>query len=240
MSNSTVNTWSIITMILVIALGLFLPFLNSLLGHLKFKYATLIKRLFLYELLLATIGLGVAFVVCVFIPGTTPELFSIGSLETTVNPIRFLGIGINANATWRNEIISLTFAITAITTIFVFLGSKDKFSWRRALRVFPIIIIFALLNATGEEWLYRVALLRSTEGAISLQYASIISATVFGVAHFRGRPGGILGILISGLLGFLLSRITIETGGIATAIIIHFIQDIIIFTGWFGTEKDTK
>lgn len=60
-----------------------------------------------------------------------------------------------------------------------------------------------------------------------------ISATIFGVAHYRGMPGGIWGVLLAGLLGWVLTKSMIETEGFFWAWLIHFLQDVVLLLGYF-------
>ncbi|MFN3299563.1 MAG: type II CAAX prenyl endopeptidase Rce1 family protein [Sediminibacterium sp.] len=56
------------------------------------------------------------------------------------------------------------------------------------------------------------------------------SAILFGLPRYFGNPKGIIGVIMSGVLGYILCKATIETRGISIAWTIHFVQDIIIFT----------
>lgn len=55
-----------------------------------------------------------------------------------------------------------------------------------------------------------------------------MSALVFGLPHYFGTPGGVVGSLMAGFLGWLLAKSIQETGGIFWAWLIHFIQDVVI------------
>jgi len=81
-----------------------------------------------------------------------------------------------------------------------------------------------------------VALLRAAESVVSVPAACVLSAVVFGVAHFGGIPGGPAGALAACVLGFVLARATHETNGVATAWFVHFLQDVVIFAGWLGAR----
>ena len=48
-------------------------------------------------------------------------------------------------------------------------------------------------------------------------------------AHYFGTPSGIFGVVMSGLMGWLLAKSVIETRGLAWALLIHFLQDVVIF-----------
>lgn len=220
---------------LLIIIGLALPALPGRVGALTEPGANLITRLLAYEITLFGIGLCAALALCALVPGTSPGPFSLGTLDAPVSRVPVLGLGTSEGATWRHEIVTMTLVITAVTTIFVWLASRTHFSWQRAFDHVPWILLFAALNAAGEEWFYRVALLRDARPVVSLELACLVSAIVFGLAHVGGRPGGIGGVIAAALLGFVLSRATLETDGIATAWVVHFLQDVVIFAGWLGT-----
>ena len=61
-------------------------------------------------------------------------------------------------------------------------------------------------------------------------FIQIISAVLFGLPHYFGNPSGFIGVVMAGVLGYVLCKATIETKGITIAWIIHFVQDVIIFT----------
>ncbi len=54
-------------------------------------------------------------------------------------------------------------------------------------------------------------------------------AAFFGFAHYYGMPNGIVGVLMAGVLGWLLGKSMLETRGLFWAWFIHFCQDILIF-----------
>jgi hypothetical protein len=56
---------------------------------------------------------------------------------------------------------------------------------------------------------------------------------LFGIPHFFGMPSGIIGVLMAGLLGFVLAKSMYETNGIFWAWLIHFVQDILIIGTMF-------
>ncbi|TLU55755.1 MAG: CPBP family intramembrane metalloprotease [Chlorobium sp.] len=65
----------------------------------------------------------------------------------------------------------------------------------------------------------------------------LFSALLFGIPHYFGYPGKIPGVVLSGFLGWLLSLSVLQTGGIAWALALHFVQDLVIFTLLFAVAK---
>jgi membrane protease YdiL (CAAX protease family) len=65
----------------------------------------------------------------------------------------------------------------------------------------------------------------------------LISAVIFGLAHIKGMPNGFIGVILAGLLGYILSKSVHETNGIFWAWFIHFLQDVIIIGSLFLIES---
>jgi len=59
----------------------------------------------------------------------------------------------------------------------------------------------------------------------------LVSAVIFGLAHYGGMPHGMVGMSMAGVLGWLLMKSVLETHGIFWAWLIHFLQDVVIFSG---------
>jgi membrane protease YdiL (CAAX protease family) len=76
--------------------------------------------------------------------------------------------------------------------------------------------------------IFRVGINGPLTNLLSPNKIYLISAVIFGVAHFQGMPSGIIGVILAGLLGYVLSKSIHETNGIFWAWLIHFLQDIII------------
>lgn len=222
---------------LVLVVGLCLPGLRGILRLLWTFRLSSLEQLVVYELVLAAFGAGLALLVGGLVSASSPGLFSLGKLAASVSPVPLLGLGTRSGVTWQSELVTLGPIVTAVTAAFVYLGVRAHFSPQQAYTALPWILLFAALNAAGEEWVYRVALLRATSSVLDLNTASLVSAAVFGVAHFWGTPGGVWGCCASAFLGFILCRVTLETGGIATAWALHFVQDVVIFAGMLGATQ---
>jgi len=95
---------------------------------------------------------------------------------------------------------------------------------------FPGILLLAAMNALSEELSYRAAFLAPMNPVTGKLQAILLTATIFGLAHFYGVPYGILGVIMSFILGYLLSKSMLETKGFFWAWFIHFLQDVAIFS----------
>jgi membrane protease YdiL (CAAX protease family) len=94
----------------------------------------------------------------------------------------------------------------------------------------PWVLLFAAMNAYGEELTYRAALLSGLEPAVGPRQALLISAVFFGLMHYYGVPYGVLGVVMSGGVGWLMGKAMLETRGFFWAWCIHTCLDIAAFT----------
>ena len=93
----------------------------------------------------------------------------------------------------------------------------------------PVGLLIATLNAFNEEFTLRAAPLGEIEPVIGKSNSLLVTATYFGLGHYFGFPSGLLGVLLSGFLGWFLGKSMIETKGFLVAWLVHFITDIPIF-----------
>lgn len=162
----------------------------------------------------------------------TPEskfLIKIGDLETLADKEGWMGI--NGKSSWKSNGIQLLFFISLATGIFMFLAVKYTNSLQNfKLYFIPWVLLFSFFNSFSEEIIYRIAINGNLMNYIPKFQVLIISAILFGLPHYQGYPNGVLGVMMAGFLGYVLSKATYETEGIGIAWSIHFVQDIIIFT----------
>jgi membrane protease YdiL (CAAX protease family) len=97
------------------------------------------------------------------------------------------------------------------------------------LPLLPIILASAMLNAFGEEFLYRAAPLSQLWQVVGKHHAVWMTAFWFGIGHFYGGiPSGVFGLVYAGLLGALLGYAMVQTRGMGWPWFIHFVIDVII------------
>jgi hypothetical protein len=98
------------------------------------------------------------------------------------------------------------------------------------LPILPSILFYSALNAFNEEVTYRSPMLATLEPVGGSKQALWMAACFFGIAHYFGTPGGILGALASLFMGWILSKGMVETRGLFWSWWIHFLSDVVIFT----------
>ncbi len=82
-----------------------------------------------------------------------------------------------------------------------------------------LIIVPLLLAVTVEEMLFRALLIGGFSTAVNPWAMAIASSLVFGLMH---SPQGLLGVILTGLVGMLFATVFIITGSLFTVIVAHF------------------
>jgi membrane protease YdiL (CAAX protease family) len=93
----------------------------------------------------------------------------------------------------------------------------------------PALLLAAVLNAFGEEFMFRSMMLARLEPAVGTKQAIWMAAGMFGLIHYFGYPNGIPGVLLAGYLGWIAAKSMVETRGIVWAMLIHIIGDFILY-----------
>ncbi len=155
-----------------------------------------------------------------------------GEIAAPAGAVRWLGI--QATDTWKTVGRNFAIIISLATAAFVYLNvARGQTIEGEHLKYLPFILLFSLTNAFSEEAITRLSLVTALKGQIDERWIALASALLFGIPHYFGVPGGWLGSLMAGFLGWLLARSILETRGFAWAWFLHFLQDVIIFTALF-------
>ncbi len=181
-----------------------------------------------------TFGLALIVLAAIYAlhPQNGKRFYKIGALNAPAGPIKWLDI----KSTDRWGKVGATFAVivTLATGAFIYFSVARGQSLEAAnLRYLPFILILAAMNAFTEEAVTRLSVVTALDGRVSRPVIYVASAIIFGIPHFFGMPGGILGSLMAGFLGWLLAKSIAETEGLSWAWFIHFLQDVVIFGGLF-------
>jgi hypothetical protein len=152
-----------------------------------------------------------------------------GNLCAPAEPVRWLDI--RPGAHWGRLGISFSLLASIGTSTYLFsVGKPGSSGFAGILPLVPAILIFAAMNAFSEEVTFRSAFLATLPEDMGKQSRLVLSASYFGLAHYWGVPYGTVGVVLSGLLGWLLAKIMVETEGLFWPWFIHFLQDIVIYT----------
>lgn len=158
-----------------------------------------------------------------------------GDLTVKARSIPWLGIAGDRIPWGKLSVISAVLISlgTILLTVVTVTGFRLPSGWKEWVSSIPLLLLFAAINAISEGILYRNGILGPLQGILSDHRAAIGAAVLFGLAHYEGAPGGPLGVVMSGLLGWYMCRSMVETKGFSAAWIIHFMQDFVIFSSLF-------
>ncbi len=168
-------------------------------------------------------------------PSVFRSYFRKGKIDAPIKPVPALFIKPKAGRNWLHEGRGFALVISVVTAIIIYLqvihgeGIQQGMLWK----ALPFSLLFSLTNAFVEESITRVGVIVALKGVFSDRLLPFISGAVFGAVHYWGSPGGIAGVMAAGFLGWLLAKSILETKGIFWACLIHFLQDVIIFSALF-------
>jgi hypothetical protein len=151
-----------------------------------------------------------------------------GDLHAPMEPVKWLGFP--KVEPWPKFALIFGFGIAislAVMQYFSFRPSGEVM--RQVVPILPSILFYAALNAFNEEYAYRAPMLATLEPIGGSKHALGMSAYFFGIAHYFGTPGGIIGAFLSIFMGWILGKAMVETRGGFWAWWIHFLSDVAIF-----------
>jgi len=152
-----------------------------------------------------------------------------GEVDAPFEPSRLLGMKKNEPWTRIGSIFAVVF--TTVTLFFLVVAWKPSLSaFLEAAPLIPATLLIAAINAFNEEFTLRAAPLSTLTPVIGKQQSLSVTSTYFGLGHFYGVPNGVPGVLMSSFLGWFLGKSLLETKGFFWAWLIHFLQDVFIFT----------
>jgi membrane protease YdiL (CAAX protease family) len=152
-----------------------------------------------------------------------------GQLDAPVEPVRWLGIGKGASWATFGWIFSLCISLGTLMFV-VIAGRPSPEMLVQLIPLLPAVLLIAAMNAFSEEMSYRASLLATLHEVVGKQQALLITAVMFGLAHYLyGTPSGVIGFLMTGFVGWLWGKSMLETKGLFWAWLIHFLQDVMIF-----------
>lgn len=182
-----------------------------------------------YQPILLIVAFVVILVSYKISPVNFKTFFRFGDINASA--IKLSIFGIKEGESWLKIGITLTMFITLATSIFMYLGLKQMgANIKDALPFIPLILLFSISNSFSEEMIFRFGVINNTFNSIDVKYIIFFSAILFGLPHFKGAPGGPIGVLMSALLGWVLAKSMLETKGFFWPWLIHFIQDVVIFS----------
>jgi len=190
-----------------------------------------INQILSYQIV--TLGITAIFLLSIYIINNDifKIYFQLGNSKNNVLSEPLIGLKPKKTDNWKSVGINFAVIITIVTIIIMYFTIKEKtFNHDNFITLIPFIFVFSLSNAFVEEIMYRFGVVVALKQIISDKNIALLSGLIFGSIHYFGTPGGIIGIVIAGFLGWFLAKSVIETKGIFWAYLIHFLQDFVIFS----------
>ncbi len=192
-----------------------------------------------YQTLLMLVAIAVLAIIYAVSPTNFNTFLSFGNPSLSASGVALFGIA--DGQSWLTLGSSLGLFITLLTATFIYLQFRTSAKNIKQLIGFvPYIVLFSLSNSFGEEIIYRIGVIVPLFGSLEPQYIMLFSAIAFGAPHLRGMPNGIIGAVMAGVLGWLLAKSVLETHGIFWAWSIHFLQDMVIYSGFILNALSTQ
>jgi len=154
-----------------------------------------------------------------------------GRLDAPAEPVRWLGM--REPLSWTRFGTQSLVILAALFLVLSLLTNRPSTAdLVRALPLLPVALLFAAMNSFNENFAYRASLLSQLLPAVGKQQGLLLTVVLFALGHFYGMPPGVLGLLLFGLLGWLLAKSMLETKGFLWAWLIQFALDVLVFTFW--------
>lgn len=156
------------------------------------------------------------------------ELFlAVGKLRAPAVGLRLPGLG--------NRWLLVGPLLALLLTLLFFFGTAAMTgtqlgALRSVLPWLPAILLFALINAFGEEFVYRAAPLSQLWQVVGERQAVWLTAVWFGLGHYDGSDlGGAVYALMAGGVALLYGKAMVETRGIILPTVMHMATDVAIY-----------
>ncbi|MCU0435563.1 MAG: CPBP family intramembrane metalloprotease [Bacteroidia bacterium] len=192
-----------------------------------------INRILIYQTTGLLLALAVVWCTLKLNPASVKYLRA-GNINVKAEKLSLVGIG--GEKSWKNEFLSLLGVISAATIAFMYFTKGQNAGGFHA-EMLVWIVLFSLSNSLSEELIYRFGVIGALGNLFTPSTVWLVSAFLFGAAHWGGNPGGPLGMCMAGILGYVSSKATTETNGLGIAWALHFVQDVIIYTFLLGFKN---
>jgi CAAX protease family protein len=153
----------------------------------------------------------------------------VGELNAPVTGLQWLRT--KRPVTWAVVGPIAAIALTMLIGIGIFmLNPPQAGGFGKAIPLLPAVLLFAMMNAFGEELAYRAVPLSQLWTVVGSRQAIWMTAVWFGLGHYYGGiPSGLSGALFLTLMGALFGKAMLETKGIAMPVFIHLWGDLLIY-----------
>lgn len=148
----------------------------------------------------------------------------------------FLAFGdVNARAEgmgirWKIAGPLIALVLTALFTAGIFAMSSLAITIADVLPLLPMVFALAVMNAFGEEMVFRAAPLSQLWQIVGKRQAVWLMALWFGLGHyFGGVSFGAAGAVYLTLVAVLFGKAMVETKGLAVPVFMHLWGDVVLY-----------
>ncbi|MHB8135114.1 MAG: CPBP family intramembrane glutamic endopeptidase [Anaerolineaceae bacterium] len=201
-----------------------LPFLQKLLGGSVFDSRMQAEQT-------GKLAVSIAMILVLLILGYKRKQFFLtrGDLKAPIDPVPWLGFP--KRDPWPKFGLQWGLYIAIALAVFQYFGLRPGVDQMlRVIPILPSILFYAALNAFNEEIVYRSPMLVTLEPIGGSKHALWMAAFFFGIGHYFGVPGGLVGGVLSIFMGWILGKGMVETRGFFWTWWIHLLSDIAIFS----------
>lgn len=134
--------------------------------------------------------------------------------------------------TWLvlGPILAVLLTLLIGAAVFAFAG-PDSLNWRQLLDLSPLILLFALMNAFGEEVAFRAGPMSQLVAPVGERHALWLPAVWFALGHYYGGiPSGPVGVIFLTAISLIFGRAMLATKGITLPIFMHMLGDIVVYS----------
>ena len=201
------RTKDIILLLLIIVLTISLVLVSSWTNKIVIfdNLSETINKLFFYQSI--TLFVTTIFLFALWLTKKTEfqGYFRKGNISADILLEPIIGIKPKPTENWfhfgRNFAIIISI-MTAIVIYFQLIRESGISIWN-ILNVLPFSIVFALSYSFVEESITRLGVVVVLKDILKDRTIPLVSALILGTAQYWGNPGGFLGVIFAGFLGWL-------------------------------------
>jgi membrane protease YdiL (CAAX protease family) len=210
----------------VLGTALLLPIRSHLVPRLPvLGVSSLLDPLLWAQLVSLAMTAMVVVVVVISVPSSR-RFLRLGQWDADVDPVPAIGLKPKSHETWKHVGLNFAVVLTMVTAVVV--GMQVGWPSTSLLPLVPWIVLLSFCNATVEEMITRFAVVGALQDVIGNR-SRWVAAALFGSVHYWGTPSGFPGVVLAGFLGWFLAKSVQETRGMGWAILLHMLQDVVIF-----------
>lgn len=181
------------------------------------------------RLMVVLMALGIAGILALLGWKRKDYFFALGDVTAPAIGIRWPGREEPLPWTVAGLLVALPFTVLILAGVL----ASNPLSGTEIAKVVPLlpaVLVFALMNAFGEELFYRAAPLSQLWQVVGKRQAIWMTALWFGLGHYYGGISfGAMGAVFFTLSAVLFGKAMLETRGLAVPVFMHLLGDVVLY-----------